>query len=212
MRVRQIPISPMSVADRERWQDLADRAVEPNPFFEPAFAQLAAERLGERGTSLLVVEDAGGWNACLPVQSAKVVRVVPALRTWMHLYCFLGTPLLAPGAIAPAAARMLLEAATESRRVLLLESLVEGRPAAVALSQAADALGLVAVRERRHHRALLERREGGGYLDGQRSHHRRELNRLARRLESELGGPISVSDESSADAAFGRFLELEPSG
>lgn len=211
MRVRQIPLSPMSAGDLERWQELAARAVEPNPFFEPAFARPAAERLGERGTSLLVVEDAGGWRACLPVQRAKIARVVPGLRTWRHLYCFLGTPLL-DAEVAVPAARMLLDTGVEPGRQLMLESLYAEGPAAAALCQATDDLGLVTVHERGHDRALLERRERGGYLDGLRSHHWRELNRLGRRLESELGGPITVSDESSSDAALDRFLELERSG
>lgn len=211
LRIRQIPLSPMAAGDLGRWRELTARAVEPNPFFEPAFALPAVRRLGEHGTSLFVVEDGDGWRACLPVQRARFARVVPGLRTWKHLYCFLGTPLLA-AEVAPSAARSLLEAVVQPGRQLMLESLGEGGHASVALRQAADELGLVTVHEATHDRALLERRPAGDYLDKLRSHRRRELNRLGRRLESELGGALAVSDESGSDAALDRFLELERSG
>lgn len=201
----------MATGDRERWQELALRAIEPNPFFEPAFALPALERLGEPGTSLLVVEDTGGWRACLPVQSTRVARLVPGLRTWKHLYCFLGTPLL-DAEVAGPAARELLAVALEGGRQLKLEAVTAGGPAGAALDQAADDLGLAIVHESEHDRALLERRPAGDYLDGLRSHRRRELDRLGRRLESELGGALAVSDESSSEAAVNRFLELERSG
>ena len=84
----------MTPADLDRWRALAEAAVEPNPFFEPAFVTGAAQHLPDAGASLLVVEDAGRWLACLPVPRGAVGRVVPVLRTWRHPYCFLGTPLL----------------------------------------------------------------------------------------------------------------------
>ena len=211
MRVRQIAPGSITAGDLARWRDLAVRALEPNPFFESAFVLPAAERLGERGTSLLVVEDGGGWLACLPVQSVRIARMVPGLRTWRHLYCFLGTPLLDAESAVPAA-RSLLEAALGRGRQLMLESLDDGGLTAAALTQAADELSLVTVHESGHDRALLERRPAGDYLENVRSHHRRELNRLGRRLESELGGALTVSDESGNDAALDQFLDLERSG
>ena len=201
----------MAAGDRERWRELAARAVEPNPFFEPLFALPAVERLGAGGTSLLVVEDDAGWRACLPVQDARIARMVSGLRTWRHLYCFLGTPLL-DAEVAVPGARLLLGVVLDPGRQLMLESLGDGGPAAAALDEAAAELGLVTVFETGHERALLERRPAGGYLDGLRSHRRRELNRLGRRLETELGGALTVSDDSGSEAALDRFLELEGSG
>ena len=201
----------LAARDRDRWRELARAAVEPNPFFEPAFVLAAAEHLAEPGTSLLVAEDAEGWRACLPVQTARIARVVPGLRTWRHLYCFLGTPLLDAGAEGPAA-RTLLAAGVKAGRPLTLESIADGGPASAAVRRAAGELGLVGVVETSHDRALLERTSGGDPADGLGGHHRRELNRLGRRLETELGGELSVSDEAGSDAALDRFLELERSG
>jgi len=213
MRARVLPLGASTVTTRDigRWQALVDVAVEPNPFFEPAFALAAAEHLGERGMSLLVVEDDEGWRACMPVQGAKIARVVPGMRTWGHLYCFLGTPLLDAARAVPAA-RSLLALALVSKRPLTLETLVDGGPASTAISQAAADLRLVTIAETQHDRAFLERRPAGDYLEGMRSHRRRELNRLGRRLETELDCTLSIADEAGQDAAVDRFLALERSG
>ncbi len=73
-------------------------------------------------------------------------------------------------------------------------------------------LGLITLRERRHERALLERRVDGGYLDSMQGHRRRELNRLGRRMEAELGCSASVTDEPTQEDAYEAFLALESSG
>ncbi len=213
LRTRVLPLdaAKLTASDVDRWRALVDAAVEPNPFFEPVLALAASEHLGERGVSLLVVEDDAGWRACMPVRANKIERVVPGLRTWGHLYCFLGTPLLDADHAVPAA-RSLLGIALASRRPLTLATLTDGGPASSAIDQAAADLGLVTIAETRHERAFLERRPAGDYLDSMRSHRRRELDRLGRRLEAELDCPLSVVDEAGQDAAVDRFLELERSG
>lgn len=211
LHARKLALGPaMAAADVERWRALAGSAIEPNPFFEPAFTLAAAQHLRERDVSLLVVEDDGGWRACLPVQSTRIARIVPGLRTWCHLYCFLGTPLLHP-ADPSGAARSLLQLGLESKRPLVLEG-VGGGPASTAIRQACDDLGLVTILEAGYERAFLERRPGGDYLAHMRSHHRRELNRLSRRLAAELDDTLGLVDHSGDDAAVDRFLELEGSG
>jgi len=210
---RDIALRDLTPADTESWLDLVRRAVEPNPFFEPAFVMAMAQHLPDAGASLLVVEDAGAWLACLPVLRWRLGRVVPLLRTWRHPYCFLGTPLL-DAATADAAAGSLLDGMADhapGSRVGI-DLLVEDGPAAAAINAAVSDRRLTVLRQRRTERAFLERRPEGDYLAGMRSHRRRELNRLGRRLAAELGGELSVTDRAGDDGAVATFLELEKSG
>ncbi len=211
LRARRRGLDELSEADVERWRALAAIAVEPNPFFEPEFVLAAAEHLGERGLSLLVVEDDSTWRACLPVQRTRIARLLAGLRVWSHLYCFLGTPLMSPHDTG-ASARALLELALAVEDRLVLEDLGDDGPVAGAVRRAMHELGLVTVSETAHQRALLERRPNDDYLDGLRGHRRRELNRLGRRLEAELGAALSICDRSRDAAALDRFIELERSG
>lgn len=213
LRGRVIRLEDVSLPAIEQWQSLARRAVEPNPFFEPEFALAASRHLDGSATSLLVVEDAHRWHACMPIQSARLRGVLPIRRSRSHPYCFLGTPLL-DGTTTYAAARALLKLAVSgrAREPVLLEDLADDGPAAAAIRLAAEDLGLVTLHESRRERALLRRRADGGYLDGMPSHRRRELNRLGRRLEAELGGSMSVTDEAADAGSYDAFLALEASG
>ena len=152
--------------------------------------------------------------AYVPAGANRPARGLPAaLGIWRHLYCFLGTPLLDADAAAPAVRSLLaLGLDRAPARHLVLEHVRAGGTAAQATRTAAGQLGLVTVLDTSHERALLERRPTGGYLDAMRSHHRRELNRLGRRLETELEGGLSVTDEAGDEAALDAFLALERSG
>jgi CelD/BcsL family acetyltransferase involved in cellulose biosynthesis len=210
---RDIPLNEVSPSDIERWRALAANAVDPNPFFEPDFVLAAARHLDEPGTSLLVVEGREGWLACLPVQRSRMYRLVPVLRTWNHIYCFLGTPLIDAGAV-PEAAHALLEGAVRQApgSRVALELVTEDGPAGEAIRRAATNLRLTTLLGARTERAFLERRPAGDYLAHMRSHRRRELNRLGRRMAKELDGGLSVTDEAGSEAAVDRFLELERAG
>jgi len=123
---RAITIRPqeLSAGDIRRWASLASASIEPNPFFEPAFVLAAAEHLGDRDLSLLVVESADRWTACLPVRRLRLAGVPVALRSWCHAYCFLGTPLLdadAPEAAARGALVDLALAGVPGARAVRLE-------------------------------------------------------------------------------------------
>ena len=199
----------MSDADIDRWRDLAGNALEPNPFFEPDLVLAAREHLGEGKAALLVVEDQDAWRACLPVSRQRIDGVA-VTGNWLHLYCFLGTPLLC-GDAPDAAARALLATGCEGNP-LSLRRLGGGRPGgrrAAARGRRARAGHGVRVCS---DRALLRRRPGGGYLDAMRGHRRRELNRLGRALARELGSELEVVDETAVPGAVEAFLELERSG
>jgi hypothetical protein len=87
------------------WRDLAARALEPNVFYEPAFALAAGAVFGRDVGAALV------WSGTQPRKllgffPARVVRrryglPLPVLEAWTHPYAPLGTPLVEREAAEP---------------------------------------------------------------------------------------------------------------
>jgi len=212
-----IPIGELTPAQLTAWSELAARAAEPNPFFEPEFLLPAARHLGESGIGMLVVQEGDrDWLACMPVCHHLNVRGarVPALSAWRHLYSFLGTPLVAGSGVQEGTERLLEQALRASRLgVFVMPWLGEDGPVAHGLQEALEARGLHPALHRSFERAVLRPAELVSGSDSlMSSRHRRNLGRLARRLGEELGAPLELSDESEREAAVERFLALEASG
>ncbi|MGA2013893.1 MAG: GNAT family N-acetyltransferase [Solirubrobacteraceae bacterium] len=212
-----IAIADLGSRDVAAWRDLAARAAEPNPFFEPEAVLPAARHLGERHAGLLVVRDgAGDWLACMPVVPRLRRRhgTMPALTAWRHRYGCLGTPLVDGAAVATATERLLdrsLRAA--GRRMLVLPWLGDDGPVAAALSAALRAAGREPAVHRSFTRAVLTRATLDGGPDTVISaRHRRDLRRLLRRLTETLDGPLELSDDSDRPDAAADFMALEASG
>ena len=212
---RLIALADVGEGELERWQRLADSAVEPNPFFEPAFVLPSARQLGQPDVALLVAESADEWTACMPVARRRMWRGTPALGTvgWAHLYSFLGTPLIAPGEPDEAAAALVAASvAARGSGFLGLPLLgTDGRVGA-ALDQAVAARHGDRTSLRSYERATLNRREDPEQYLKLRPKHRREYRRLSDRLAERLGAELVVVDESESDAAVEDFLTLEASG
>lgn len=213
LKAREVSLTDLQPRDIERWSALAKGALDPNPFFEPEFLLPSARHLGAPRVSLIVVEDVDGWRACMPVQRMRFGGFIPIVRTWCHLYSYLGTPLLdGESAGAAAAARALLQrAVARTASPLVLERQGDGA-VADALRQGAEDLGLEAVFEESHERALLPRQQEQDCFETLSRRRRQEFDRLARRLEEAVGSPVTVADESGDDAALDAFLDLERSG
>ena len=90
----------LAAGDIERWDLLAQRATEPNPFFERWFLQpaLEAHDPGKRAR-LMVLEEGGEWLGLMPLSLDRHYyrRPLPQYCTWLHGNCFLGMPLVARG-------------------------------------------------------------------------------------------------------------------
>src|SRR4051794_28271006 len=207
---RLIELNSLSERDEGAWRDLASRALEPNPFVEPDFVLPATRTLTRGRVGLLAVEEDGDMLAALPVVRERWRRVLPALVTWRHLYSFLGSPLVDRERPEQALTE-LLEAARNSRRYVVLEWLSTGGPLDRALREAQRSNALQPIGEASHQRATLGRRREGDYQGHLRPHHRREMRRLGRRLEEELGAPLETVDRAGSPEAVRRFLELEAS-
>jgi CelD/BcsL family acetyltransferase involved in cellulose biosynthesis len=198
------------------WRELAREAAEPNPFFEPDCVLPAARHFGPRGAALLVVEDRGGeWLACLPATRLQRGGArLPALSAWRHVHAPLATPLVARSAVESAAERLLDLALRTSRSgVVALPWLGDEGPVSAALLAALEQRGGRVALHRSFERAVMRRPtldEGVEPLLGRG--HRRDLDRLGRRLAEQLAGPLEVRDESARAAAVDGFLAVEASG
>ena len=83
------------------WDALAERASEPNPFYEswyllPSLRALAKDT---RDLHILALEVDGRLEGVLPIQRSRNYYgyPIPHWRNWVHANCFLGLPLVARG-------------------------------------------------------------------------------------------------------------------
>jgi CelD/BcsL family acetyltransferase involved in cellulose biosynthesis len=78
---------------REEWADLCSRAVEPNVFYEPAFAFAATSVFGNPG-AVLVWSKSGRLIGLFPARIERRYGIVATLTGWTHPYAPFGTPLV----------------------------------------------------------------------------------------------------------------------
>jgi CelD/BcsL family acetyltransferase involved in cellulose biosynthesis len=214
MSAELVPLADLREWDRLAWRELADRAAEPNPFFDPDFVLAAARALGEHDeVALAVLRDGAGWTACVPVRRYRRWHRLPlrCLATWRHAYCLLGTPLVAPGHESEALAGIV--AALRGAGGSYFASL-DWVSAAGALASSLDSAAPdSAIAFEDFERATLERRPEGDYLDGWvKSKDRRELRRRSRLLGEELGGEPELVERGGEAEAIEAFLAIEASG
>jgi len=205
---RLVALDALGQADRRGWAELAERALELNPFFHPDFA-LPATRLP--GAGRVAVAVAGAWEAALPVRPARRWRGLPLPGTlaWLHDQCFLGTPLVGPEHPAESLGALLRGLPASGAFAEIDVAAVDG-PFGAALDAALPA---GAIRFGSYRRAALERRTEPTYLDGRLSgKHRRAQRRLGRGLAAELGGELVLVDHAGSADAVEAFLALEDAG
>lgn len=197
------------------WRALAGRALEPNVFYEPAFARAAAPVFGEDVSAGLV------WLhdkliGFLPGRIERRYGIPPTVLTgWTHPYAPLGTPLLDrdDGAVALAAWLDHLARDASLPNLWLLPFLPDG-PFARTLDAALAMRGGRSVSFSEHRRALLAPDDRGTYLThAVDAGKRKELRRQRRRL----GDAGAVTDDLSTEpqavtAALADFFTLEAGG
>lgn len=148
----------------------------------------------------------------MPVVRMRVAGISPGLGTWRHKYCFLGTPLVDREQLVPSLACLLQTPLSGPRQPLFMSEALSEGPVLDALHELLDEHRLAIVFQSEHERAALHRREDATYTDGLKAHRRRELQRLWRRLEEDLGEQLEVREAVGGSAAWDHFLELEASG
>ena len=209
----------LSIVDE--WRELAARALEPNIFYEPAFALEAAAVFGADAGAVLV------WSGTSPRKllgffPARIERRrygvgLPVLVGWTHAYAPLGTPLVERDAAEPVIAAWLAYLADDNELpgLLLLPYLPEQGPFAVALDAILRRVQMPAADFNRHGRAqLIPGNERLLYVErtlGQHKH--KELRRSVRRLGDTGAILFTVATEPDAVLAAVRdFFALESRG
>lgn len=185
------------------WQELADHAVEPNPFHEPWMLLPALEAWPAR-LEHVFIEDGTSLVGYFPLERAFFYRRVPLphLRLWRYPHCFLGTPLVRRGYAAEC---------LRALRAWLRNDILHWRDAAADGPFAAaleESIGRFHLRPYERSRALLRRHaDAEGYIArALPKASRKELRRLQARLSERGALQFTSSEETEA------FLALEAAG
>jgi CelD/BcsL family acetyltransferase involved in cellulose biosynthesis len=214
-RVEWCGLDRLSVVAAE-CRALADRAIEPNVFYDPAFMLAAAPMFGAGVGAVLVRSAAGRLTGLFPARIGRArAGLIPMLTGWTHPFAPLGIPLVdrtEPEAVIAAWLDFLADPAMPA--TMLLPFVPETGGFALALDAVLDGSGRGNVRLGRHRRAALDPGAARGhYLEQAVSAGRRkELRRQRRRLE-EIA-PVSFATATGDDvaAALKEFCVLEASG
>ncbi|MFC3173378.1 GNAT family N-acetyltransferase [Novosphingobium bradum] len=220
-RLRRIAMAELTAPEaRARWDSLAGRAAEPNPFHESWYLAPALAALDQAGEAEVMVLEAGGeWLGLLPLARSPRYygRPVPHLGNWLHGNAFLGVPLVAQGHEAPFWRALLahVDGAAGAALFLHLAEIPLDGPLATALQRVCTEqqrpCGLV----HREERALLASSLAPeAYLEAALSgKKRKELRRQYARLSEQ--GALAVTrrrDGTGLSQWTADFLALEAAG
>lgn len=195
------------------WHGLAQRAVDPNPFFGPDFIMPFLEFRGITNARLCVIRSAatGDWRMAAPMSRRRLGLAVPAAIGLATHFGPLGTPLLDPEAPAETA-DMFLKLATDTfgSSLVAFPFLPLDGHTATSLLRTPWHLHTARVEARAAHAGgAAGETQLAKAFSGKR---RKELNRLLRRLAEE--GEVRFDSHRGNDAidAFEEFLKLETAG
>ena len=203
------------------WLDLATRALEPNIFFEPAFALAAAQHLSEAGQpSFVFVFEAGSRGGqrlvgAFPFTRSRLDVGAPMLRSWQHAYNPIGTPLIDAEMAEATLTAFFEHMDTTPCNLWSFTNLVEDGAFLQMLRRVvARRSGQVGLFRRQFRAVLTSGPEPDDYFEVHwRSKKLKELRRLRRKLEET--GPVAFRTARTPvdiNEALERFFALEASG
>ncbi|HEY7459946.1 MAG TPA: GNAT family N-acetyltransferase [Xanthobacteraceae bacterium] len=204
------------VDDIDAWRELAERALEPNVFLEPAFACAAASHLADAQVGALVVREGDRLVGLMPgrVEGLGQGRPVSTFVAWSHSFAPLSTPLVDRDAAQGVVAALVdsLPELPGAPRVALLPLIPEEGPVARLIAAHLGEKKRAPYRLDPHRRASLV--PGQPDADEEVSSKRlKELRRLRRRLAQE--GALThetATDANAVDTALAGYLAVEASG
>ena len=205
----------------EEWRELAARALEPNVFYEPAFALPAAKIFGRDAGALLV------WSGTSPrkllgffparIEPRRYGLKLPVLVGWTHPYAPLGTPLVEREAAEPVIAAWLAHLADDPELpgLVLLPFLPTDGPFALVLDAIVRRAQMPVADFNTHQRAqLVPDDDRLFYVERTLGRHRhKELRRYVRRL-GDIGALLftTATEQEAVAVAIADFFTLESRG
>ena len=200
----------------ERITRLADRSLEPNPFFLPEFLEPAIHALGRRAVKLATFSDRDDLRFFAPV-TVRGGRFAGQARlsVWSHDYAPLGVPLMERELAGQVADSLIKHLRTSARSFLRIPDMPLDGPTADVLREAAKRATYFAEAGTQKRPIFYGGGSGrGGQFEamvGQKRRH--ELERQLRRLcDTGLVSFMSAHSMSDIEAAFNMFIMLESSG
>lgn len=199
---------------RGEWRELGRRALDPNVFYDPAFALAAAPVFGAGVGAVLVWSRAipGRLIGLFPLRIEGRYGVIATLTGWTHPYAPLGVPLVDRDEADAAIGAFLdhVEAEPKLPKLVMLPLIARDGPFATALARALTHHGGKSERFGDHARALLAPgADRAGYLDHVSHKKLKELRRQRRRLED--AAPVEHLVARDAEA-LAQFMALEAAG
>jgi CelD/BcsL family acetyltransferase involved in cellulose biosynthesis len=200
---------------RGEWRDLVARALEPNVFYDPAFALPARQVFGADVGAVLV------WSKTTPrligLFPARIERrygVMATLTGWTHPYAPFGVPLIDRDEADAAVGAFLdhAEATQGFPKLVMLPLIARDGAFAAALARVLARRGGAAAPFGEHARALLAPRGRKSYLDHIAGRKLKELRRQRRRLEDSGGVTHMAASGPAASVALTDFMALEAAG
>lgn len=220
MQTRLIGIHDLLPSEEQAWGALAERAIEPNPFFEPGFLVLASRRFeGFSKTRLLVVHEGPDFRAVLPIIGVErprmPLRPTMATRGNPTMVSGMSTPLI-DGACVDQATGALLDGLHRGAEdgelpgILSVQRIREYGPVINALRRESAARGMPNFTKESWVRGTVHRT---GRWENPLTGERRRANARRRRgLAKDFGGEVRVVDRTLDPAAAADFVRMEASG
>jgi CelD/BcsL family acetyltransferase involved in cellulose biosynthesis len=196
------------------WRSLVTRALEPNVFYDPAFALAAAPVFGG-DVGAVLVRRAGQLIGLFPARLERRYGVMATLTGWTHPYAPLGVPLVDRGEAEAAISAFLDHLQAEGPGLALLPMLPRDGAFAAALARVLARLGGATTEFGGHARAVLAPFDDRAvYLARALPHKKlKELRRQRRRLAETGAVEFTTAREPAAIAtALDSFVALEASG
>ena len=223
LRAQNLPDAAALVAlasiDAKQWQELGERAAEPNGYYLPAWElAVSAAARGRTGALAIRAFDASAMRLI------GLMPVVPLWRAWKiplpalvsaHPYGTLCSPLLDRDAASEAAVQLLQQARQAGAHALILRDVALEGAAMRAFRSGLQRDGLEPLVLSSHLRACLDASQDGdtllrGALGGKKL---KELRRQRRRLEEHGLVAFEVArTPREIGLALETFLQLEASG